>query len=820
MERRCVSCQAPIDSEVCPYCGYPVHSQSEPHQLPVGTMLRNRYQLGKVLGQGGFGITYVGWDTLMETVVAVKEFYPTGVVNRRSEVSTHVECLTEKMDRHYQMSKERFLREAKALVKFRSIPEVVDLLDFVEENNTAYIVMEYVRGVDLAKYIQHKGGRLTVDETFRILKPVMEALAAVHKGDIVHRDISPDNIILDPMGGAKLLDFGAVRTVEDPDLEKGLAKSTEAILKHGFAPIEQYNTRGSLGPWTDEYAMCATIWYCLTGTIPEEASIRVSEGIDPDWRSIPGLTQQQCAALEKGISVRAKDRFPSMDALLEALFGNPVPMYQAYQPQQPAFAKTEAIQPSGYNVQPQRPPVQPPVQPQRPPVQPPVKPVKEKKRGKWPIFAAIAGVLVVAILAGLLVPGLLNSGSGKQNLREEPSGDTPATMAPTVAITEPVETLPENDLAGTYVIKMWAPNGADTVILQRIADFERAYPGVEIELSIEFVEANDAATVVLDRGTTPDLYFASSDTAQALFLSGKAAPLGEEAAKFVRENNDAASVAAVGLEGTLYGYPASSDNGYFLYYDKRVISPTEAESLEAIINACEESGYDFRYELTNSWYVPSLFFATGCRSEWTMNAQGQFTSIYDTFCSPEGVIAAKAMQKLAQSPCWAENLDYRFDNMGAVVSGIWDLPNAQKAYGDDLGVTILPSFQVDGKSYQMHSFSGHKVLVVSPQADEKREEVLSLLAQFLTDETSQLSYFNALTWVPSNLNAQNSDAVQANPAAAALAAQMQYAVPQGAIHGAWWDVCRNMSMEIIAARTEEEIWMVLEEYAAAIDSAF
>ena len=336
MAKLCISCQTQIDSEVCPRCGYPVNPQNESHQLPVGSMLRDRYQVGRVLGQGGFGITYLGRDTLMETVVAIKEFYPSGVVNRRSEVSTHVECLTEKMDRHYQMSKERFLREAKALAKFRSIPEVVDLLDFVEENNTAYIVMEYVRGVDLAKYIQHKGGRLSADETFRILKPVMEALATVHKGGIVHRDISPDNIILDPMGGAKLLDFGAVRAVEDPDLEKGLAKSTEAILKQGFAPLEQYNTRGSLGPWTDEYAMCATIWYCLTGQIPEEAAIRVNEGIDPDWRSIPGLTEQQCAALEKGFSVRARDRYPAMDALIEALFGNPAQKQLPPEPVKPA----------------------------------------------------------------------------------------------------------------------------------------------------------------------------------------------------------------------------------------------------------------------------------------------------------------------------------------------------------------------------------------------------------------------------------------------------------------------------------------------------
>ena len=316
---RCPSCMRELNGPVCD-CGWPEKGHNASHQLPVGTVLRGRYQIGRCLGQGGFGITYLAWDKLMQQCVAVKEFYPGGTVFRKSATSLAVDCGTEEIIPHYEYSKERFLREASALVKFKDIPEVVDILDFAEENNTAYIVMEYVRGMDLAKYIRMKGGKLAPEETFRILRPVMEALAKVHKGGIVHRDISPDNIILDPMGGAKLLDFGAVRAVEDPAVDKGLNKSTEAILKQGFAPIEQYNTRGSLGPWTDEYAVCATVWYCLTGTVPTEPSIRVSEGIDPDWSTVPGLPEHQQKALAKGLSCRAKDRYRSLDELLEALF--------------------------------------------------------------------------------------------------------------------------------------------------------------------------------------------------------------------------------------------------------------------------------------------------------------------------------------------------------------------------------------------------------------------------------------------------------------------------------------------------------------------
>ena len=308
------------DGTVCPHCGYPQHKPNDAHQLPVGSVIRNRYQIGKTLGQGGFGITYLAWDNLMQNIVAVKEFFPSGTVFRRSASSTTVECVTTEMVPHFNYSKQRFLREASALVKFKDIPAVVDIIDFLEENNTAYIVMEYVSGMELTKYVQTRGGKLSVEETFQILKPVMEALAAVHKAAIIHRDISPDNIMLDGEGNVKLLDFGAVRLVENPDIEKSINTSTEAIIKHGFAPLEQYNTRGNLGPWTDEYALCATAWFCMTGKVPEEVPLRMAEGIDPNWSVIPGLTQPQQEALQKGFSCRAKDRYPNMETFIDALF--------------------------------------------------------------------------------------------------------------------------------------------------------------------------------------------------------------------------------------------------------------------------------------------------------------------------------------------------------------------------------------------------------------------------------------------------------------------------------------------------------------------
>jgi len=415
--RRCESCMKMIEGPVCEHCGYPQNKQNEPHQLPVGTELGARYQIGKALGQGGFGITYLGWDMQAEERVAIKEFYPSSTVNRDCSQTKVIHCNTTQMESHYQVSRERFLREAKALAQLQDIPEIVGIRDFLEENNTAYIVMEYVQGMDLAHYIQRRGGRLTVDETFRILKPVMEALAKVHKLGMVHRDISPDNIILHPMGGAKLLDFGAVRSVEGAEVDKVLTKSTEAILKHGFAPIEQYQTRGSLGPWTDEYAMCATIYYCLTGRIIVEATTRMAEEIDPDWSGIPGLTERQIAALSKGVSVRARDRFPNLDELLENLFPQPVKMPEK---------------------EPEKTREQTPETEKRPKTEKKPKPEKQSgNKGKTIVMIAACAAVVLAV-AGILaaaLPGILKDEPALQPQAGSALGIPPGQTSP--AATEP-----------------------------------------------------------------------------------------------------------------------------------------------------------------------------------------------------------------------------------------------------------------------------------------------------------------------------------------------------------------------------------------------
>lgn len=342
-EKRCYGCMAPsVGAAFCPHCGYPTDKENEPHQLRPGTVLQEKYLIGKVLGQGGFGITYLGWDLFREEIIAVKEYYPATQVTRDTARSNRVHCYTGSVSQAYLASKERFLREAQALSRLENVPSVVRIRDCFELNDTAYIVMEYVKGSNLYSYISMRGGRISFNETMNILKPVMDALTAVHSMGLIHRDLSPDNIMLHPTRGAILLDFGAVRDVTGANVDTPLAKSTEAILKHGFAPTEQYRTRGSLGPWTDVYALCATIYYCLTGCVPPEAVALLLGEERLDWSAVPGLNDAQRSVLAKGMAPTASQRYMSVEALLQDLTAASFPAPKPAPPENPKVTAKSA----------------------------------------------------------------------------------------------------------------------------------------------------------------------------------------------------------------------------------------------------------------------------------------------------------------------------------------------------------------------------------------------------------------------------------------------------------------------------------------------
>ena len=286
------------------------------HCLRKGTRLIGRYTIEGVLGQGGFGITYLGIDELHEKKVAIKEFFPQGIVTRNIEYQDTVTVTFVGEKENYEKGKERFLKEARTMAKFSKDEGIVKALDFFEINNTAYIVMEYLEGITLKQYLR-ENQRIAPEDLIELLVPLIESLDEIHSQGMIHRDISPDNIMVLPDGRIKLMDFGAAR-----DYTEFGEKSLSIVLKPGYAPPEQYQTHGIQGPWTDIYALCATMYKCITGENPPDAIERV---MDDHLKKIsafgiPVLPQIE-EAIIKGMSVAANDRYQNVGDFCEDLYG-------------------------------------------------------------------------------------------------------------------------------------------------------------------------------------------------------------------------------------------------------------------------------------------------------------------------------------------------------------------------------------------------------------------------------------------------------------------------------------------------------------------
>ena len=294
--------------------------------LAVNTILEGKYLVGPVLGQGGFGITYVGYDLNMEAKIAIKEYFPVELVSRDTTTmhGDRVLSLSGEKSVTYKAGLKKYVAEAQNVSQFSEIPGVVSVKDFFYANETAYIVMEFIDGISLKDYLKEKGGRLPEEETLKIMKPVLEALVQVHKSGIIHRDISPDNIMLTFKDGdahnqiesVKLIDFGAARMTEKND-----QKSLTIILKHGYAPEEQYRTHGEQGSWTDVYALCAVLYRMLTGETPVPAMDRMfKDELKPLKQCGAKVGANTAAAILKGLAIKKDDRIQSVKELMEALY--------------------------------------------------------------------------------------------------------------------------------------------------------------------------------------------------------------------------------------------------------------------------------------------------------------------------------------------------------------------------------------------------------------------------------------------------------------------------------------------------------------------
>ena len=469
----CVNCmQNDTGHPICPKCGGPFDlPPKNTLQLKPRTMLHDQYLIGRALGHGGFGVTYLAWDIGLETRLAVKEYLPNGVAGRGSG-ETKVAAYSEQSQQEFEWGLDRFLEEARTLKKFSTSPGIVAIDTIFRDNGTAYLVMEFLDGWTLEEFLKRREGKITFETALRIMLPAIDALSAIHADGVLHHDISPDNIYLTRDGKVKLIDFGAARNALGQK-----SRNLSIILKEGYAPEEQYRASGVQGPWTDIYATAATMYRCVTGRTPQPSLDRLA-GDKLQRPSEMGIEIDPAAerALMVALSLKASDRFRSMEDFKAVLTGSATvtAMMRAYVPAKdqavipggppivnavvdqgapwlqgptgppsaaPAFAPP-AVPPSAVAPPPSfAPPPSPPPSFSPPPPYAPIPPQASPQtqasapKQRWLLPVLIGFVALVVVAAGVvgrhrLFPGPANPSDNPAGVASNPATPAPTTSAP------------------------------------------------------------------------------------------------------------------------------------------------------------------------------------------------------------------------------------------------------------------------------------------------------------------------------------------------------------------------------------------------------
>ena len=376
----------------CPYCGFDLAENEKkfPVALRAGTVLNDRYIVGRVLGQGGFGITYLALDTQLNAKVAIKEFMPGEIATRQG---TTVSVMMDTKSEEFAYGAERFQEEARTLAKFIGNPNIAAVTSYFDENDTSYFVMDYIEGISFKTYIANHGGKISVEETLNVMIPVLRALTAVHAEGFIHRDVTPDNIYITKDGMVKLLDFGSARySIGDK------SKSLDVILKVGYAPKEQYIRRSRQGPFTDVYSCAACFYAAITGFLPPESLERMdNDTLVPVSQCGIDIPEYLDKAILKGLAVQPEDRFQSAAEFLDAIESQQV---------------VEV------------------------PVSGGAAPAPEKKKAKPALIAGLAAVVVVAVGIGIAI-----GGGGGQTAADPGSGGGDEDLPPLVQAEVPSITI-------------------------------------------------------------------------------------------------------------------------------------------------------------------------------------------------------------------------------------------------------------------------------------------------------------------------------------------------------------------------------------------
>lgn len=375
---------------------------------------------------------------------------------------------------------------------------------------------------------------------------------------------------------------------------------------------------------------------------------------------------------------------------------------------------------------------------------------------------------------------------------------------------------------GSGTIKIWVPDAVTGVTETLCNSFFEAHPEMNgYTVSIEPMGEGDAAgNVITDVEAAPDLYAFAQDQMARLVAAGALTTINGDYATFVQDSNDSNAAAAAKVGSEVYAFPLTSDNGYFLYYDKSVV--TDPSSLEKIIADCEAAGKNFYFD-TGSWYQTAFFFGAGCELAFDTDEDGNFTGIKNTYASENGLKALKAIRTMSESKIYMDGSSVGDAvNWAAIVDGTWDSSSAKEVLGDNYACAKLPTFTVDGETFQLGGFGGFKLLGVKPQAEAGKLVVCLELAKYLSDTDAQLARFNEVGWGPSNVTAQQDPAVQADEALSALGEQLQYTIPQGQYPGEYWSEADALGETICGGNfkgyTDEQLMAELEAFSSKMDA--
>lgn len=411
-------------------------------------------------------------------------------------------------------------------------------------------------------------------------------------------------------------------------------------------------------------------------------------------------------------------------------------------------------------------------------------------------------VLSVVLCGSLAAMMLAGCGGSSESTSQTKSSGTPASSNQTSSVAASSaassSTASVTDY-GTGELKVWVADEISEFTKNQIAEFQKANPAYAgYTVTVESVGEGDAASNMLtDVDAGADIYGFAQDQLARLVSAGALTPLQGDQLEFVKSNNDTGSVSAATLSDQVYAYPITSDNGYFLYYDKSVV--TDPSSIDAIIKSCEDAGKNFYFEINSGWYQPAFFFGAGCQLTYDVDDSGSFTNCNIDYASDNGVAALKAIIALHKSKAFQNGSSVdKATNLGAIVDGTWDSGAAKKAFGDNYACAKLPTFTCNGEQKQLSGFGGFKLIGVKPQTDANKLAVAQAVAQYLSSGDVQVARYAANGWGPSNTQAQQDASVQSDTALQALNEQLQYAIPQGQYPDDYWSTATSLGDSVIA----------------------